>query len=117
MAIYITTNRAEELQAQIEKKIKQYEIRTWKIVKKDSITYFTHSDKQKQWDDKALLRPYIKGNDLIFGISNAHDTEGIDGMMYAVYHGKFLQTLLYHFDDMFSNASATAFADKDYDDI
>lgn len=117
MAIYITTDNADALQKEIEKKIKEYEIRTWKIVKADGVNYITHSDKQKQWDNKAMLRPYIKGKDLVFGISNAEDTDGIDGMMYAVYHGKFIQMLLYHFDDMFTHAAATAFADKDYDAI
>lgn len=35
--------------------------------------------------------------------------------IYGIYHGRFIEMLLSHFDDSFSNASATALQDKKLD--
>ena len=73
---------------------------------------FTHS--AKQWNQKAWLRPTLEDGNLIFGIITPSG-ESISSELYAIYHGRFLEMLLSHHDDLFSSAEVTSIFDEDYD--
>ena len=56
------------------------------------------------------MRPHIQQGVLIFGLLGKKDVKMIK-MVYGVYHGRFIEMLLTHFDTEFNTASATAQAD------
>lgn len=92
MAIFVSTEKASELLAEIKKAIDIHEIVTWEY---DSDGDFTHVP--EQWKNKAWLRPYIETNRLVFGIVDRKDVNlSLDE--YAIYHGRFIEMLLEHFD-------------------
>jgi len=66
----------------------------------------THTS--EQWRKKAWLRPKIvEKNELIFHILGPKD-ESIDKAVYAVYHGRFIESMLRHCDELFSDSWASA---------
>ena len=80
-------------------------IDTWSV---DSDGDFTHTP--PQWKHKAWLRPRIEGDKLILKILTPKGKQ-LGSMTYAVYHGRFIEMLLAHFDKRFVDASATALPD------
>jgi hypothetical protein len=102
MAIFVDAHNPHGLVAAIKKDIDRGHIETWKYDKDGD---FTHSP--PQWENRAWLRPYVIGGSLKFGIifpTNA----GRNSVVYAVYHGRFIEMLLSHFDSSFSMATASA---------
>ena len=86
-------------------------IDTWTC---DSKGDFTHSP--EQWKHKAWLRPVVASGSLIFGLVGESDID-MTKVIYAVYHGRFTEMLLTHFDDDFSAASSTAQKETNIDII
>ena len=67
-------------------------IATWKY---DEDGDFYHSP--DQWEHNGWLRPFHTDNYLIFGIITPKN-ETMSKLTYAVYHGRFVEMLLNHFD-------------------
>jgi hypothetical protein len=101
MAIVVKTNDASGLLDNIIKAIEASKIETWSY--KDG--YFTHSP--EQWRYKAWFKPQILSGELKFGIYPPKD-KTISSSIYGVYHGRFIEMMLVHFDKEFSNIYATA---------
>jgi hypothetical protein len=106
MAIRISTAQPSALLAAIKKAIDQRHIDTWSY---DSDGDFTHTP--LQWNKKAWLRPSIQAGVLVLNILNPRGVQ-ITKLVYGVYHGRFIEMLLTHFDSSFvdANASATVLA-------
>jgi hypothetical protein len=103
MAVIVTPKTTPQaLLDEIRAKMGTDEIDTWVL---DSDGDFTHSP--PQWNKKAWLRPLIKDGNLVFRIFPPKATN-ISSTVYAVYHGRFIEMLLQHFDDSFTEAKASA---------
>lgn len=102
MAVNVQTDSPEELLNSIYSAIEDGTIQTWES---DQDGDFTHSP--HQWKNKAWLRPSIEGGDLVLNILWPQGQK-LSKEVYAVYHGRFIEMLLAHFDDSFSDANATA---------
>jgi len=92
------TGLLKEIKAAIDKKT----VETWEY---DSDGDFTHTP--KQWYKQAYLRPKVVPGELQFGILGIKGTK-LSKEIYGVYHGRFIEMLLAHFDTKFTIASATA---------
>ena len=102
MAIILKTTTPDKLLATFKKAIDENHISTWS---NDKDRDFTHTP--DQWKNKAWLRPHTKVGQLVFTIINQKDTK-ISSLLYAVYHGRFIESMLLHCDTLFSDGSATA---------
>lgn len=102
MAIIVKTPSPNKLLADIKAAVERKEVDTWQY---DADGDFTHSP--EQWARKAWLRPRIENGDLIFTILPRKDTP-VSKIVYGVYHGRFIEMLLNHFDTAFSQTEATA---------
>ena len=102
MAILVTTDTPNGLLAKINEAINKGHVTTWIV---DSDGDFTHTP--DQWNKKAWLRPTVTGGKLVFKIlRNTKVT--MTRPIYGVYHGRFIEMLVTHFDLDFSSATATA---------
>lgn len=102
MAIYIKTEKSEDLLAKIKKSIDDGNIKTWKY---DTDGDFFHSP--DQWQYSGWLRPFHIDHYLLFGIITPKN-ETMTTVTYAVYHGRFIEMLLSHFDKEFEWVYASA---------
>ena len=102
MAITVKTSNAKALLAAIKKDIDDGHIDTWKY---DSAGDFFHD--VAQWRGLAWLRPDASSKDLVLGIVGQKDVD-MTKAVYGVYHGRFIEMLLTHFDNSFSIADASA---------
>lgn len=102
MAIEVKTSTPKWLLDAIKKAIDEGEIATWEY---DADGDFTH--KPDQWRNKAWLSPRVSTGALSFGIVGTKSGD-MGKLVYGVYHGRFIEMLLSHFDGDFSTASATA---------
>jgi hypothetical protein len=102
MAIIITTERPNELLGAIKTAIDNDDIITWSY---DDAGDFTHT--AKQWINEAWLRPKIYAGELRLGIVPPQGVK-VSTEIYAIYHGRFIEMILAHFDKKFTNAMATA---------
>jgi hypothetical protein len=103
MAMTVTTNDPRTLLEAIKQSIKDGKIETWRH--KDG--YFTHSP--DQWRAKAFIKPSIDDDTLTLNIIRPANSS-VSTEVYAVYHGRFIEMLLAHFDGMFDTVVATAMA-------
>lgn len=102
MAVIIKTTNPSGLLASIKKSIDTKKIETWSY---DSDGYFTHTP--EQWKFKAWFKAKEYQGELRFGIFAPKDTN-MSKMIYGLYHGRFIEMLLIHFDTDFSDVMATA---------
>lgn len=102
MAIIIKTTDANKLLSFFKKGIDEGKIVTWSY---DQDGDFSHTP--DQWKNKAWLRPQIKGGDLVLSILKPQNIT-ISSLVYAVYHGRFIESMLNHCDQLFTDISATA---------
>jgi hypothetical protein len=105
MAIIVKTPDPAGLLKAIRKAIDDKEVVTWSY---DADGDFTHEP--EQWKNKAWLRPVIPASPSDEIRFNILKQKGINmsKATYGVYHGRFIEMLLSHFDLKFQNASATA---------
>ena len=101
MAIIVETTQAERLVSLIQEAIDDGSVRTWSY---DTDGDFTHT--AEQWNRAAWLRP-AAGDRLVFNILAPRGVQ-LSRVVYAIYHGRFIEMLLTHFDQRFSSARATA---------
>ena len=102
MSISVETNSPGVLLAAIKKAIDGRHVETWQY---DSDGDFTHS--AAQWNRKAWLRPSTNAGELRLTILPPKNAV-ITSEIYAIYHGRFIEMLLAHFDESFTRAGATA---------
>lgn len=102
MAVYVKTENSQELLDKIKRSIDDGKIKTWKY-DKDGDLY--HSP--DQWQYKGWLRPYTIDNYLVFGIITPKN-DVMTTLTYAIYHGRFIEMLLDHFDKDFEFVYASA---------
>lgn len=109
MAITFNTTDPAGLLKAIEDGIKNGDIDTWVKHTSEKIDYFTHAEKSKQWHKKAFLKAYVDkdNSQLKFGIHGLKDVK-LKRIYYAVYHGRFIQMVLDHFEKKFTDANASS---------
>lgn len=97
MAILVKTDNPKKLVRDINEGIEQGKIDTWA---KDREGNYTHS--RPQWMYHAWMHPYIYEDRVVFGILGRSDAK-LTTAEYAVYHGRFAEMLLSHFDQSMSS--------------
>jgi hypothetical protein len=97
------TKTPHALLSKIKKAIDEKKITTWSY-NKDG--YFTHTP--DQWKAKAWLLPkVVETTELRFGIIRPQNSS-VSSEVYAVYHGRFIEMMLAHFDTEFGSGAASA---------
>ena len=101
--VSFATSTPNALLSSIKAAIDSGKVATWKY---DRNGDFTHSP--SQWEYKAYMRPTTSaGSELRFSIicpkGGVVSTE-----VYAIYHGRFTEMMLAHFDSDFTTAQSTA---------
>lgn len=102
MALNFNTDNPQKLLAEFKKAIDEGRVSTWSYDKDND---FTHTP--DQWKNRAWLRPKIETNKLTFYIIRPEKIS-ISSEVYAIYHGRFIESMLHHCDTLFSEGSATA---------
>lgn len=92
MAIYVKTDTPRKLVENIKKAIDEHKIDTWSV---DSDNDFTHD--VDQWRNKVWIRHRIEVGRVVFFVVRR---KGVNMTIveYAVYHGRFVEMLLAHFN-------------------
>jgi hypothetical protein len=98
------TSSPKTLLANIKSAIDKGTVATWSY---DSDGDFIHTP--PQWAHQAWLRPVVVGSELRFTILCPVGTT-MNKEVYGVYHGRFIEMMLVHFDLNFQNAVSTALA-------
>lgn len=106
MSVTVFTSKPNALLTAIKKAIDDNKVETWAY---DQDGDFTHSP--DQWRQKAWFRPAVQQGMLVFGLLGPTDVT-MTKTIYGVYHGRFIEMLLAHFDADFGNVSATALGDS-----
>jgi|SRR3989344_8523994 len=104
MSIKFKTNDPNKLLNSFKKAIDDGNIDTWSYDKDGD---FTHTTSSGQWENKAWLRPKTRVGELLFIILSPKNTT-LTSEVYAVYHGRFVESMLSHCDSLFSNAETSA---------
>ena len=102
MAIIVYTQDPWSLLTSVKAAIDKGDVQTWSY---DSDGDFTHVP--EQWKRKAWIRPRIVTDRITFSIITPNNVK-LSRTIYAVYHGRFIEMLLTHFDTKFDSATATA---------
>jgi hypothetical protein len=102
MSVRIFCDDPERLLRDIREAIRNQSVETWEVDKDND---FTHSP--SQWKNKAWFRPIVEDDRLVFKIMGQKSSK-MSKATYGVYHGRFIEMLLTHFDSKFRRASATA---------
>jgi hypothetical protein len=104
MAVTVVCPNPGELLKEIRAGISSGKIETWRMDKDGD---FTHVP--PQWANHAWFHPNIEDGQLTFYIIGTKSGP-MSSATYAVYHGRFIEMLLSHFDRKFVRAWATALA-------
>ncbi|HEX9241095.1 MAG TPA: hypothetical protein VF875_01505 [Anaeromyxobacter sp.] len=104
MAVIVYTTDPRGLLAAIREAIQAQSIRTWQV---DSDGDFTHT--AEQWENRSWMRPRVLEDRLVFNILAPRGVQ-ISRATYGVYHGRFIEMLVTHFDSRLERAVATALA-------
>lgn len=108
MALKIRTSNPNDLLYKIKLGIYEKHIRTWTYTTHNTNQeYFSHVTSDSQWLGVAWLLPRIEADLLIFNIIKPQNAN-VSSAAYAIYHGRFTEMLLAHFDNQFSIVWATA---------
>lgn len=102
MAVIVHSSDPPAVLRAIRSAVSEGKIETWTI---DADGDFTHSP--EQWRRKAWFRAKVSDDRIIFNIFPPQKTV-MGSVTYAVYHGRFIEMLLAHFDTKFARAVATA---------
>lgn len=102
MAVLFKTSTPQALLNDFKKKIDQGHVVTWSYDKDGD---FTHTP--DQWRSKAWMRPSIELGGLKFNFL-ANVSEVTSTALYGVYHGRFVESVVAHCDDRFTEAAVSA---------
>ena len=95
MAVNVSTPNPSALLARIKAAIRDNSVETWSV---DNDGDFTHTP--VQWRNHLWLRPLAGNGSLAFNVIKAQG-KSVTKEDYAVYHGRFIEMLLAHFDGEF----------------
>lgn len=98
MSVRLKCEEPSQLLELIKKKIDTKEIETWIY---DVEGDLTHSP--EQWRYEAWLRPKVKSGELELNIIGQKG-KAMSKTIYAIYHGRFVEMALTHFDKRISTA-------------
>jgi hypothetical protein len=107
MAVYFTTDSPNKLLSAFKKAIDDGKVVTWSYDEEDD---FTHT--APQWNELAWLSPTIGDGRLEFYIFPPED-KTISKEVYAIFHGRFIESFLAHCDKLFEYAYASALPEGD----
>jgi len=93
MALIVITSKPKELLDRVRKAIDDGHVDTWSY---DRDGDFTHT--RPQFNQKAWMRPVIGQGMLSFGLLGERGVV-MTKALYGIYHGRFAEMLLTHFDD------------------
>lgn len=103
MALHFKTTTPVKLLTAYKKAIDDGHIKTWSY---DSDGDFTHT--ADQWIRRAWLRPKVtNGVELTLYILTPKDVQ-LSSVLYSIYHGRFIESMLTHCDTLFENVTASA---------
>ncbi|MDE6192726.1 MAG: hypothetical protein K2M83_01910 [Muribaculaceae bacterium] len=111
MSLTVLTSTPQALLEKINKFVREGKSQTWEIDADGDFTY-----KPEQWKNEAWFTvSLIKEDFIVFGMWPPVG-KTISSEVYAVFHGRFLEMLLTHFDEDFTEIQISALATK-YDRI
>lgn len=102
MKIIAYTDNPTALKNTIDKKINDNELKTWKIVKNDKKEVL-YSHTPEQWNEKALLKPFIFDDKVEFEITWWNKNGAPDEATKGYIIGRFVEILMVHFRDKFTH--------------
>lgn len=105
MAINFATDNAQTLLSAFKKAIDDGHVVTWSYDKDGDFTHML-----EQWKHQAWMRPVVYQGQLTMNFLGNPNTTKPMRALYAVYHGRFIESMLAHCDRLFTSASATALA-------
>jgi len=103
MAIHIKTRTPKKLLSAYKKAIDDGHVKTWTY---DGQGDFTHTT--EQWTKKAWLRPKIKEKEELTLYILAPREADLSTAVYAVYHGRFVESMLRHCDSLFTDCTVSS---------
>jgi len=112
MALHIQTTNSitpDALWNYILKQIKKGEIDTWETDADEDLTHIPY-----QWYREAWFRHYPDDNELIIGIIARRDKK-MSKVIYGLYHGRFAEMLLIHFDTLIKEIKISSYPENGYD--
>lgn len=111
MAIIIKTKNPDQLLQSLNDAIENREILTWMV--DDDGDYTITRD---QWQYHAWMKPYPHHEEgiLFFGIVQSR-RYNMTKELYGIYHGRFVATLLSHFDTLMDDIQVSPLLLKDID--
>lgn len=104
MAVNVKTDDPQALLDSIYAAIDEGSIETWAY---DDDGDFSHVTSDGQWEGRAWLHPKVGIGALVLTTIPPRNSQ-VTTEAYAVYHGRFIEMVLAHFDNQFSEARATA---------
>ncbi|MGD1210105.1 MAG: hypothetical protein ABR973_01955 [Candidatus Acidiferrales bacterium] len=104
MAVRLFTDDPSKALGALKRMIDEGHIDTWRY---DSQGDFTHTAASGQWKNKAWLRPKLCADRLEMNIIRPKNGS-VDREVYAVYHGRFIETAVAHIPKLFTVGAATA---------
>ncbi len=93
----------------LNEKLQREEIQTWS---QDDDGDYTHTP--LQWHNKAWMRAHVSSEYIIFGIVSSRK-HALTKELYAVYHGRFAEMLLAHFDEHIESLEISPQLDINFD--
>ncbi len=93
MAVRLFSKSASALLDAIKAAIDSGHVDTWAY---DSVSDFTHTTHDRQWENRAWLRPSIRKDRLLLNVMFASG-ETQKRVVYGVYHGRFIEMAVTHF--------------------
>lgn len=109
--ILIPAGEPSRLLSDIKAAIDERRIRTWSYDDDDD---FTHT--AEQWTREAWLHPVLLERHLKMIIIPPRDTH-ISSTIYAIYHGRFVEMILRHFDHSLSGRISVSIDPEDEDQV
>lgn len=102
MKIKANSKNPQKLVNAIDKAIQDDDLKTWGIVHNDKKeTLYSHTP--EQWNEKAMLKPYVKEDYVLFVVSwwkkNGEPDEETQGYIL----GRFIEILMVNFKDHFDS--------------
>jgi hypothetical protein len=111
MAVRFYTSDPGALLEAIYKGIDSGHVATWAY---DTDGDFSHSP--DQWKGLAWLKPSVETDNLLLTILPPQG-KNVSVLAYAVYHGRFVEMVLNHFDKLFSASYVSALAMPIFGDV
>lgn len=111
MSIHFKTKTPNNLLKTFKKAVDEGHVTTWSYDKEGD---FTH--KTEQWKNLAWLRPKVLDKEELILYIIKPKNKTVSKEVYAIYHGRFIESMLAHCDTLFLEGIATAEASK-YDII